>query len=127
MTINLHITQNPTKDDAIWRAELTENAVFFLAFARYGFHDKMLLLARAMFETAAIFKYWRLPEVFAGHSRDDAHPFPGMYSKANWPQAWSASAPFTVMEALLGIYPYAPLNVLLLDPWLPEWSLDVAL
>lgn len=101
-----------------------ENAVFVLAFARYGFHDKMQLLARAMFETASIFKYYRLPEVFAGHSRDDRHPFPGMYPKANWPQAWSASAPFTVMQALLGIYPYAPLNVLLLDPWLPEWLPD---
>jgi hypothetical protein len=25
------------------------------------------------------------------------------------------------MQALLGIYPYAPLSVLFLDPWLPEW------
>jgi glycogen debranching enzyme len=39
-----------------------------------------------------------------------------MYPKANWPQAWSASAPLTVMQALLGIFPYAPLNVLLVDP-----------
>jgi hypothetical protein len=74
-----------------------------------------------MFETAGLFKYCRLPEVFAGHQRDADHPFPGMYPRANWPQAWSASAPFTVMQALLGIYPYAPLSVLFLDPWLPEW------
>src|SRR5947209_3465976 len=98
-----------------------ENAVFVLAFARYGLHHNMHTLARAMFETAGIFKYCRLPEVFAGHQRDAEHPFPGMYPKANWPQAWSASAPFTVMQALLGIYPYAPLSVLFLDPWLPEW------
>ena len=101
-----------------------ENAVFVLAFARYGLHDKMQKLARAMFETAEIFKYRRLPEVFAGHQRDDEHPFPGMYPKANWPQAWSASAPFTVMQALLGIFPYAALNTLFLDPWLPEWLPD---
>jgi glycogen debranching enzyme len=98
-----------------------ENAVFVLAFARYGLHDKMQVLAHAMFETAGLFKYCRLPEVFAGHQRDADHPFPGMYPRANWPQAWSASAPFTVMQALLGIYPYAPLSVLFLDPWLPEW------
>ena len=98
-----------------------ENAVFVLAFARYGLHDQMQKLARAMFETAGIFKHRRLPEVFAGHQRDEEHPFPGMYPKANWPQAWSASAPFTVMQALLGIFPYAPLNTLFLDPWLPEW------
>jgi hypothetical protein len=44
-----------------------------------------------------------------------------MYPRANWPQAWSASAPFTVIQALLGLFPYAPLNALLLDPCLPEW------
>jgi hypothetical protein len=25
------------------------------------------------------------------------------------------------MQALLGVFPYAPLNTLFLDPWLPEW------
>ena len=80
-----------------------------------------------MFETAEIFKYRRLPEVFAGHPRDEDHPFPGMYPRANWPQAWSASAVFTVMQALLGIYPYAPLNVLLIDPHLPEWLPEFSL
>src|SRR6185312_6598476 len=104
-----------------------ENATFVLAFARYGLHDPMQALARAMFETAEIFKYQRLPEVFAGHQRDDDHPFPGMYPRANWPQAWSASAPFTVIQALLGIFPYAPLKVLLLDPHLPEWLPDLTL
>jgi len=104
-----------------------ENAVFVLAFARYGLHDKMRNLARAMFETSEIFKYRRLPEVFARHQRDDDHPFPGMYPRANWPQAWSASAPSTVMQALLGIFPYAPMEVLLLDPHLPEWLAELGL
>ena len=104
-----------------------ENAVFVLAFARYGLHNRMQQLARAMFETAEIFKYRRLPEVLAGHQRNDEHPFPGMYPKANWPQAWSASAPFTVLQALLGMFPYAPLNTLLLDPHLPEWLPEINL
>lgn len=104
-----------------------ENAVFVLAFARYGLHDKMNALAQAMFESAALFKHCRLPEVFAGHPRDDAHPFPGMYPRANWPQAWSASAPFTILQGLLGIYPYAPLNVLFIDPHLPTWLPEISL
>ncbi len=98
-----------------------ENAVFVLAFARYGLHQEMWTLARSLFEIAAEFLNFRLPEVFAGHPRNDRYPFPGLYPKANWPQAWSASAPFTILQALLGIYPYAPLDVLFLDPWLPEW------
>ncbi len=98
-----------------------ENAVFTLGFARYGLHSLMHRLAKAQFETAALFDYCRLPEVIAGHQRDNQHPFPAIYPKANWPQAWSASSAFTVLQALLGLYPYAPLNVLLLDPHLPDW------
>ncbi|MGE0528687.1 MAG: amylo-alpha-1,6-glucosidase, partial [Bdellovibrionales bacterium] len=33
----------------------------------------------------------------------------------------SASAVFLVLQALLGIYPYAPLKVLFVDPQLPDW------
>lgn len=98
-----------------------ENAVFVFAFARYGLHRQMWTLARSIFETAALFLNFRLPEVFAGHQRDDRHPFPALYPNSDCPQAWSASAPLTVIQALLGIYPYAPLDVLFLDPWLPDW------
>ena len=98
-----------------------ENAVFALAMARYGLHEHMHRIARAQFETAKLFDYYRLPEVFAGHQRDAEHPFPGLYPRANWPQAWSAAAVFTLVQAMCGIYPYAPLNVLMVDPHLPEW------
>ncbi len=102
-----------------------ENASFVLGMARYGLHGEMWQLARAFFEAAALFDYDRLPEVFGGHGRDEMHPFPGLYENADSPQAWSASAPFLVMQALLGLYPYAPLKVLFLDPWLPEWLPEV--
>jgi glycogen debranching enzyme len=104
-----------------------ENATFVLGFARYGLHEFLHKLSAAQFEAASLFDYYRLPEVFAGHSRDGEHPFPALYPKANWPQAWSASAVFTHLQALLGIYPYAPLNALLLDPHLPEWLPEITL
>lgn len=102
-----------------------ENGGFVLGMARYGLHGEMWKLAQAMFEAASLFDYHRLPEVFGGHQRDSQHPFPGLYEKADFPQAWSASAPFAAMQGMLGIYPYAPLNTLFLDPWLPEWLPDV--
>ena len=74
-----------------------------------------------MFEAARLFEHYRLPEVFSGHPRDAAHPFPAIYPQANSPQAWSASAVLCLVQALLGIYPYAPLKMLLVDPHLPEW------
>jgi len=98
-----------------------ENGSFVLGFARYGLHGEMHRLARAVFEAAALFPDCRLPEVFGGHRRTDEIPFPGLYTKADSPQAWSASSVFTIVRALLGFYPYAPANALVIDPHLPDW------
>ena len=98
-----------------------ENAAFVLAFSRYGLHGEMFQAAKPMFEIAEFFEHQRLPELFGGHQRTPDAPFPGLYTRADWPQAWSASAPFTVLRAFLGLYAYAPLRVLFLDPHLPDW------
>ena len=104
-----------------------ENGSLVLGFARYGLHAEMHRLARALFEAAALFPSCRLPEVFGGHQRTDETPFPGLYTQADWPQAWSASAVFTVIRALLGLFPYAPANALIIDPHLPDWLPDITL
>ena len=104
-----------------------ENAVFALGFARYGLHAEMHTLCKAQFEAARLFEAFRLPETFAGHPRDPEHPFPGLYPKADWPQAWSASAVLAMLQAMLGIVAYAPLHALLIDPHLPEWLPSVTL
>ncbi len=101
------------------------NAGFVLAFARYGLHGEMHRLARATFEAAQLFEHDRLPEVFGGHQRAPENPFPGLYTKADYPQAWTASAPFTILQALTGLYAYAPVNVLILDPHLPSWLPEI--
>lgn len=101
------------------------NAMFVLAFSRYGLHGEMHELAKAIFEAAELFEFNRLPEVFGGHQRTSDNPFPGLYTKANWPQAWTASSSFTVLQSLIGIYPYAPENVLFVDPHLPHWLPEI--
>jgi glycogen debranching enzyme len=98
-----------------------EHGSFAIGFLRYGLHEHLERLCRAQFEAAALFDFYRLPELFAGHQRDDDHPFPAQYPDANSPQAWSASAVWCLLQAMLGLYPYAPLNLLLLDPHLPSW------
>lgn len=120
----LHPAYNPFSyhRGSVWPVT---NAAFVLAFSRYGLHDEMHRLARAFFEAASLFENDRLPEVFGGHARSNDAPFPGLYTRADFPQAWSASAPFTVMQALLGIYPYAPANLIFVDPHLPEWLPEV--
>ncbi|HWW74734.1 MAG TPA: hypothetical protein VNZ44_05010, partial [Pyrinomonadaceae bacterium] len=64
---------------------------------------------------------------FSGHQRDHSHPFPALYPQANTPQAWSASAVFTLLQSLVGLYPYAPLDLLLVDPHLPRWLPEITL
>ncbi len=34
---------------------------------------------------------------------------------------------FSLLQATLGIYPYAPLNVLIVDPHLPDWLPEITL
>lgn len=105
-----------------------EQGTFTMGFVRYGLHAHAEQLARAMFDAASLFEHFRLPELYSGHARDAQHPFPAWYPTANAPQAWSASTLFLIVQALLGLYPYAPLNLLIVDPHLPEWlpSLDVS-
>lgn len=98
-----------------------EHGTFALAFMRYGLGEQMHRLCRAQFEAAALFAHHRLPEVFSGHRRSVKQPFPAFYPQANTPQAWSASAVFCLLQAVLGLYPYAPLNLLVVDPQLPAW------
>jgi glycogen debranching enzyme len=101
------------------------NAGFVLAFSRFGLHGEMHQLAKAMFEAAGLFQHERLPEVFGGHARTAEQPFPGLYFRADWPQAWSTSAPFLMVQAMLGMYPYAPAHLLFVDPHLPEWLPEI--
>lgn len=121
-----HAAYNPFSyhRGSVWPVE---NGSFVLGLARYGLHGEMHRLARALFESARLFPYCRLPEVFAGHQRTDDAPFPALYTKADWPQAWSASSVITMIRALLGFYPYAPANALFLDPHLPEWLPEITL
>ncbi len=123
-------SRNPAYDPysyqrgSVWPAE---TAILALGFLRYGLHEPAERLCRAQFEAAALFDHARLPEVFAGHPRDADHPFPGLYPQANWPQAWSAASVFSTLQALLGIFPFAPLHTLVVDPHLPEWLPEITL
>jgi glycogen debranching enzyme len=109
---------------SVWPAE---HGSFALGFLRYGLHGHLERMCRAQFEAAALFDFCRLPELFTGHHRDAMHPLPAHYPQANAPQAWSASAVWSMLQAMLGVYPYAPLRLLLIDPHLPDWLPDITL
>ncbi len=104
-----------------------ENGTFALGMFRYGLTHYVERICRVQFEAAALFQHYRLPEVFTGHPRDEDHPIPAVYPASNWPQAWSAAAVFCFVDALLGLFPYAPAQTLVVDPHLPEWLPEITL
>jgi len=98
-----------------------ENATFALGFKRYGLDDHLERLALAMCDAAAHFRNFRLPEAIGGLGPAES-PVPTVYPNSNSPQAWSASAMVQLVQALLGLYPFAPAQILaVVRPCLPEW------
>lgn len=104
-----------------------EHGPFAVGAYRYGCHDRVEQICRAQFDAAALFDFCRLPECFSGHPRDRDHPFPALYPSANSPQAWSASTVFALLQAMLGLQPFAPFRMLFVDPWLPAWLPEICL
>ncbi|MGH9477908.1 MAG: amylo-alpha-1,6-glucosidase [Terriglobales bacterium] len=119
-----HLAYNPYSyhRGSVWPAE---NAAIGVGLRRYGYTGRLAQLLQAQMEIAERFQFVRLPEVIGGHGKSDAQPFPPVYPKSCSPQAWSAGAPVIFLQMLLGIYPYAPLHTLFLDPQLPEWLPEV--
>jgi glycogen debranching enzyme len=97
-----------------------DNSFVALGLRNYGFKKEAAQVALANLEAAKYFDY-RLPEAFAGYSREETN-FPVEYPTACSPQAWSAGAPLLFLRTLLGLEPVG--NRLLVDPAVPkqiEW------
>jgi glycogen debranching enzyme len=102
---------------AVWPVE---NATIALGLKRYGLDDHLDRLAEALLEGAAASPEGRLPEALTGHRRLPSVP-PSPYPDASSPQAWSASAVVQTLQLMLGLYPFAPLQMLAtIRPRLPR-------
>jgi glycogen debranching enzyme len=81
----------------------------------------------AIFDAAARFPDFRLPEVFAGFSRE-LYPTPVQYPVACSPQAWAAATLPHLLVTVLGINADATQGLLEVNrPNLPEWLGEVTL
>ncbi|MGH2599542.1 MAG: amylo-alpha-1,6-glucosidase, partial [Dehalococcoidia bacterium] len=104
-----------------------EQATIAFGLKRYGFGEHANAIARGTFDLAERYALHRLPEAVGGLPRDRQHPFPGLYPRSCWPQAWSASAVIMLLQVMLGLRPIAPLGLLLVYPELPDWLPDLTL
>ena len=96
-------------------------------FKRYGFDSYALRVFTGLFDAARTFPDQRLPELFAGFSRDGS-PQPVGYLDACSPQAWAAGAIPFMLQSILGLEPDALRGVLrIVRPRLPYWLRQVTL
>ena len=79
-----------------------DTAMCAAGIARYGARNAVIRLTSGMFEAAVQFQM-RLPELFCGFDRLPGEA-PIAYPVACLPQAWSAGAPFMVMQSCLGLH-----------------------
>jgi glycogen debranching enzyme len=92
-----------------------DNSLIAAGLARYGYRQEAARIALALLEAATSFRY-RLPEVFAGYSRELTR-FPVEFPTASSPQAWATGAPLLFLRAILGLEPAS--DELRADPAVP--------
>jgi glycogen debranching enzyme len=78
-----------------------DNSLIAMGLAKYGFRTEASIISQAIFAAAIFFNY-RLPEVFAGYSREETE-FPVEYPTASSPQAWATGAPLLALRVMLGL------------------------
>ena len=97
-----------------------DNSIAAMGLRRYGYHDEANRLWTAMMDASQNFIDSRLPEVFAGYSREIG-PFPVQYPTTCSPQAWAAGAVILMLRAALGAEPDRVSRMVNIDPHLPEF------
>jgi glycogen debranching enzyme len=102
-----------------------EQATIAFGLRRFGFNTRALELAQALFDLAALYPEYRIPECVGGYSRESGAP--GAYPRANTPQLWNASAFPLLIHTILGLQPLAALETLIVDPVLPTWLPELVL
>jgi len=103
---------------AVWPHD---NALILGGLRRYGFDADALRVFTGIYEAATQFDHFRLPELFAGFSKDEFGK-PVRYPVACSPQAWAAGSLPAMLLAMLGLEPDAFAHRLtIVHPCLPEW------
>jgi hypothetical protein len=95
-----------------------DTAIVLHGLARTGHGDLAGRLVDGLLAAGAAFGH-RLPELYAGDGRDQG-PRPVPYPSACRPQAWSAAAAVTVLQALLGLEADVPSGRMLVRPIRPQ-------
>lgn len=103
-----------------------DNATIAGGFRRYGRLVEAQRVAEGIFSAAQRFESYRLPELFAGLTREPG-AFPVQYLGANVPQAWAAASVFRLVAILCGIHSLGSKRTIYVNPILPDWLPSITL
>jgi glycogen debranching enzyme len=97
-----------------------DNSLIASGIARYGFRDFAGQILLALLDLSSLVELRRLPELFCGLDRRPGEG-PTLYPVACSPQAWSAAAPFLILQGCLGLSIHADKNQIIFHrPFLPD-------
>ncbi|HWX84788.1 MAG TPA: amylo-alpha-1,6-glucosidase [Xanthobacteraceae bacterium] len=104
-----------------------DNALITLGLSRYGLKHSVEQVFKGLFDAATYMDLRQLPELFCGFRRERRRG-PTLYPVACAPQAWASAAPFTLLEAALGLeFDAERGEIRLRNPRLPAFLNEVIL
>jgi glycogen debranching enzyme len=102
-----------------------DNALIAQGFARYGFKAAINVIFEALMQAASYMDQRRIPELYCGFQRRRGRG-PTLYPVACSPQAWAASAPFSLLQSMLGLeFDHASHQIRLVNPSIPKFAGDI--
>lgn len=98
-----------------------DNSIIAHGMALNDMREGALRILTSLYQAAAHFRDYRLPELFCGVQRRE-YDEPVEYPVSCSPQAWASGAMFLILSSVLGLHPSAPRRELnIVNPQLPEW------
>lgn len=106
-----------------------DNSLIAYGLSKIGRIDLAVKITTAMFDSARLMSYKRLPELFCGFPREYSRQDPPvMYPVACIPQAWAAGSVFLLIQSFLNFSPDAQRKEIVLNnSCLPDWSKELTL
>ena len=102
-----------------------DNALIAQGFARYGFKAGINVIFEALMQAASYMDQRRIPELYCGFQRRRGRG-PTLYPVACSPQAWAASAPFSLLQSMLGLeFDHGSRQIRLVNPSIPKFAGDI--
>lgn len=102
-------------DGSIWPHD---NSMVLLGMSKIKEQESANIVIEGLIEAAAHFEYDRLPELFCGYDRSVGKAV--KYPVACSPQAWAAGTPLVMVQTILGLFPDALEEKIVLSPVFPN-------